>query len=258
MRWHRSQTLVWVVVSLVGVGLGAPACGDETAPGIDPTLPEPVGSKGALRYASAFDGPESVEGWVMEGPGQLRFEAGGMEMFAPDDAGHHVFWSPVEFPESFVAEWTLQNLNLNEGLCIVFFGATGREGEDLFDPALPERDGTYAQYTNGAIDTYHVSYYADGRPNPEREISHLRKSHGFHLVQQGEPGVPLGSTREHQVRLVKLDEHLAMYVDDRLIINWVDDGRHGAPLGAGRIGLRQMRWTRFRYRDFAVWDVLEP
>jgi len=30
-----------------------------------------------------------------------------------------VFWCPREFPESFVAEWTMQNLEIDAGLSII-------------------------------------------------------------------------------------------------------------------------------------------
>lgn len=47
-----------------------------------------------------------------------------------------------------------------------------------------------------------------------------------------------------------------MFVDDRKIIDWTDDGkRFGPVLGAGKIGFRQMRWSHFRYRDFKVWQL---
>ncbi|MGH7577374.1 MAG: DUF1961 family protein, partial [Longimicrobiales bacterium] len=64
---------------------------------------------GALIYESAMAGESDVDGWVMEGPGDVRFEDGWMTMFSrrPDGPeGHHVFWSPIDFPESFIAEWT--------------------------------------------------------------------------------------------------------------------------------------------------------
>jgi hypothetical protein len=56
--------------------------------------------------------------------------------------------------------------------------------------------------------------------------------------------------------LVKKDNQISMTVDGREIINWVDDGQeYGPVLGGGKIGLRQMKWTHFRYRNFKVFAI---
>lgn len=246
---HGAVVLLGAFVGVVLAG----CAGD--APGLDPDLAPPTFERGALLYTTTFDSPEAVDGWVMEGPGVVEHRDGGLEMFSPDERYHHVYWAPPILPSSFVAEWTVRNLEVDAGLCIVFFAATGRHGEDIFDPALRSRNGTFTQYTNGDIANYHISYYADGKSDPQRETANLRRNPGFHHVQAGGPGVPLFDTEPHRVRLVKLEAHIAMYVDDRLIVNWVDDGGHGAPLEGGRLGLRQMQWTRFHYSDLSIWEA---
>src|SRR5690606_40780424 len=65
--------------------------------------------KGKLLYEKALANEGDVAGWVMEGPGTVKFSDGWMEMFAPEQEWHHVFWCPENFPESFVAEWEMQN-----------------------------------------------------------------------------------------------------------------------------------------------------
>jgi hypothetical protein len=192
----------------------------------------------------------------MEGPGQLRFKDGWMEMFSPDEKWDHVFWCPKEFPESFIAEWEVQNLDTSKGLVIVFFAARGTGGRDIFDASMPKRDGTFKYYNKGEIDCYHVSYYSNNPKLPDRGDSHLRKDPMNALLCQGEAGVATRSTEEHKVRLVKDGAHITMYVDERKIIDYTDDGKQYGPVyGAGRIGLRQMRWTDFRYRNFTVWEL---
>jgi hypothetical protein len=50
-----------------------------------------------------------------------------------------------------------------------------------------------------------------------------------------------------------------MFVDDRKIIDYTDDGKKFGPVyTSGKIGFRQMRWTDFRYRDFKVWEIKNP
>lgn len=213
--------------------------------------------KGELIYENSLASKEVVSNWKMEGPGVVEFKDGWMEMYSPDEKFHHVFWCPEDFPESFIAEWELQNLETDAGLVILFFSAKGKNGEDIFDPAFPARDGTFNQYTKSdRFNCYHISYYANGRDNPGREISHLRKNSGFHLVQQKEPGIPVNSTAIHKIQLVKNDNRIEMFVDGRKIIDWMDDGKtYGEVLGSGKMGFRQMQWTHFRYRNFKVWNL---
>lgn len=192
----------------------------------------------------------------MEGPGQTEFKEGWMHLYSPNEEGHHVFWCPEDFPGTFIAEWELQNEEPDAGLCIVFFAAKGINGEDIFDPSLKQRDGVFRQYTKSDLNAYHISYYANGKDSPGREISHIRKNAGFHLVQQGEPGIPVSSTDIHKVQLVKDNNRILMYVDGRKIIDWTDDGKeYGPVLQGGKLGLRQMQWTHFRYRNFRVWEL---
>lgn len=222
------------------------------------TLPIPGISKGELLYESSMGSPESVKNWVMEGPGKISFADGWMKMWSPDEEWQHVFWAPENFPESFIAQWEMQNLHTEAGLTIVFFAATGPNGEDVMDPSLPERDGTFSFYNNDVLSNYHISYYANNPENAKRPQSHLRKNSGKHVVAKGPIGIEHHSTAVHQVTLMKNKNNIVLYVDDQEIINWTDDGSiNGKVYGPGRIALRQMEWSVFRYRNFRVWSVAE-
>lgn len=211
-----------------------------------------------LIYQSAMDTEASVRGWVMEGPGEVKFADGWMEMRSPDEEMHHVYWCPETLPSDFMAQWEMQNLHLEAGLCIVFFAATGLEGEDVMDASLPKRDGTFKQYNDGELKNYHISYYANTPNVPDRPVTRLRKNPGKHIVQEGPPGIEVESDRVHQITLIKNGAHIRLFVDDRLIIDWTDNGEiNGPPLGAGKFALRQMQWTQFRYRNFKVWSLKE-
>lgn len=221
-------------------------------------MAKPDPQKGVLLYENPLADKQSMDDWVMEGPAVTEFRDGWMHMFSPEKKGHHVFWCPEDFPDSFIAEWELQNMEPDAGLCIVFFSATGIHGEDVFDPSLKERDGVFSKYTKSDLNNYHISYYANGKDNPGRQISHLRKNAGFNLVHYGQDGIPVHSTDIHKMRLIKQENRIMMYADDRRIIDWTDDGKeHGPALGGGKIALRQMQWTHFRYRNFRVWELRE-
>lgn len=212
-----------------------------------------------LVYSNDLSTRSDISGWVMEGPGQTVFRDGWMEMYSINEEWHHVLWCPEIFPESFTAEWELQNINPKAGLLIVFFASTGINGEDIFDASLPPRDGTFRYYTKDRLRNYHISYYANNPKNPDREFAHLRKNPGFALVETGSEGVSKHSTSIHKARLVKDGGHITFFVDGHKVIDWFDDGSTFGPVhGAGRIGFRQMQWSRFRYRNFSIWKHEDP
>jgi rhamnogalacturonyl hydrolase YesR len=159
--------------------------------------------KGKQLYENTFAAQQDVSDWIMEGPGKIEFRENWMHLYSPKEEGHHVFWCPEDLPASFISEWELQNIETDAGLCIIFFAAKGINGEDIFDPAFPERDGTFRQYTRSKhFNNYHISYYANGKDKPAREISHLRKNSGFNKVQIGEPGIPVESKAIHKMKLI--------------------------------------------------------
>lgn len=219
---------------------------------------EQIPAAGDVLYAATFADQQSATGWRMEGNAVVEFRDGWMEMYSPDKSAHHVFWGPEDFPDNFVATWQVQNLAIESGLLIVFFAATGENGEDIFDPALPVRDGTFDQYTEGKIKSYHLSYYANVAHEPGRSHVNLRKNNTFSLLQSGGEGIPTESVDIHNIRLIKQGAHIRLWVDDRKAIDYVDnqpivDGVDtGAAFGSGKIGLRQMQWSHFRYRNFEV------
>lgn len=214
-----------------------------------------TGRLGKVLYESTLAGPGDIEGWVMEGRGVVEFKEGGMVMRSktPDDTkGHIVHWCPTDFPGSFVATWDCKILS-DYGLNIVFFAACGENGEDIFDPRLAKRDGIFRQYTHGDIVSYHCSYYADTPGLPGRSTANLRKNNTFSLVENGPPGIPGTSEKWHTITLIKDGPRCMLMVDDRVVIDWTDQGeKYGPVLGGGKIGLRQMCWTRAVYRNLKV------
>lgn len=220
--------------------------------------------KGKLLYNNSLNTQAQINDWTMEGPGKTDFVEGWMQMHSPNEQGHHVLWCPMDFPDSFIAEWQVQNLKFDAGLVIVFFAAEGEHGQNIFSPDLKKRDGTFDQYTLGDIKSYHISYYANAAHNPNRAHANLRKNNTFTLLQEGEKGIPTLSAEPHTVTLIKNTRHIQMFIDGRKIIDYVDDKplvaetNTGPALGAGKIGFRQMQWTKFQYRNFKVWAVNNP
>ncbi|MEC9263106.1 MAG: DUF1961 family protein [Pseudomonadota bacterium] len=259
-RYPRWLVCLLLVTAAAGCSKQPATSNNNTPTATDSALTGTV-EKGALLYSNPLSSPASIADWVMEGPGELTFKDGWMQMYSPNEAMHHVFWCPEEFPDSFIAEWQAQPLTTDAGLTIVFFAAKGVDGESIFDPSLPARDGTFSQYTEGRINSYHISYYANAAHNPDRGHANLRKNNTFTLLQEGKVGIPTYSDKVHQVRLVKHHNHIQLFVDDNKVIDYTDnqpviDGVNtGAPYTSGHIGFRQMQWTHFQYRNFSVWAI---
>ena len=216
-------------------------------------------TKGKLVYSNDFSSQKKLKGWVMEGKATVEFKDKWMHIYSPNEANHHVYWCPKDFPKNFIAEWDAQNYKTDAGLCIIFFCAKGLKGQDIFDSSMPKRTtGDFEDYIRGAMNCYHVSYYANGRDHPGRLIANLRKNKGFNLIESSEPGIPINYTGVSHLKLIKNEGQILMYVDGRKIIDWLDDGKKFGPiLGEGKIGFRQMQWTHFAYKDFKVWDIAD-
>ena len=213
--------------------------------------------KGKRLYQSSLANPQSVKGWVAEGPLHLRFEEDALLMRSINDEQHTVFWCPMDFPESFIAEWDFEVLS-HYGLAIVFFAAKGENGEDIFAPSLPPRDGHFKHYIGGAITSYHISYFANVENfQMGRTDSNLRKNNKFYRVGGGPTAVLPDSKGWQRIRLVKDGNRIQLYNNDTLYVDWTDNqaGRYGKPHNDGKIGFRQMTTTTALYRNFKVWNL---
>lgn len=217
--------------------------------------------KGKQLFNFPLTDATQTQDWIMEGPGKVTYDEKGMTMIstAADDgketSGHIVYWMPHDLPENFVAQWVMQPVS-EAGLCITFFAAKGVKGEDIFDPSLKKRDGTFKHYTNSDINCYHFSYYANTPFNPGRITTNLRKNSGFRLISNGAPGIQAGSIDPHQVMLMKDGGHIVVNVDGKTILDYTDNGKTDGPvLGNGKLGLRQMRWMEARYRDLQIFEL---
>lgn len=138
-----------------------------------------------LLYSNKLSKEEDIVDFRMEGEGAVTFPMGRMRMESlldPEEGqkANLVLWCPEHFPANIAIEWEFQPIR-EPGLCILFFSATGQQGEDIFDPKLTTRTGEYQMYHHGDIHALHVSYFR--RRYPEERAFHLcnlRKSYGFH------------------------------------------------------------------------------
>jgi len=223
----------------------------------NPVSKQPISyKKQSVLYQNKFSTPDYIKDWVLEGDAKVFIKNNWLEMYSPDQKSHHVFWCPKEIPANFIAEWELQNLNTDAGLCIVFFAAKGINGKDVMHASQKKRTGIFKQYTKGDLNNYHISYYTNNPKKPDRPFSHIRKNKGFVVVQYGEKGIPADSKSIHKVQLVKKENQITMAIDGREIINWKDDNeKNGLAYQEGKIAFRQMQWSHFRYRNLKIWNI---
>jgi len=215
---------------------------------------------GEVIYSNPLARERDVDGFIMEGDGTVTFPMGRMRLESLRDPAEGqksnvVYWCPVDLPADISISWDFFPLR-EPGLAILFFAARGREGQDIFDPGLPSREGIYGQYHSGSINALHVSYFRR-RWEPERRfhLCNLRKSHGFHLVCQGpDPLPPVPDARPpYRLSLIKSGPDVYFLIDDLEIFHWTDDGKtYGPILGGGKIGFRQMAPLIAEYANLEV------
>jgi hypothetical protein len=140
-----------------------------------------------------------------------------------------------------------------DGLCILFICAANKNGQSIFEPALAKRAGNFAEYTNGDINNYLLQYYTQNPTHLEHTDNELRKNAGFALIQQTPAVIERGSPNIYKITVIKDGGKIMMFVDDKLIIDAVDNNALGtAPYSRGYIGLRQMKWTTASYDNIIV------
>lgn len=219
--------------------------------------------RGQLIYSNPLDSPEAIADFRLEGQAACSFPLGRLRMENAADPkegqkSNFVLWCPESFPADLSVEWDFWPIR-EPGLCILFFSAQGRQGEDLFDPALAQRTGEYDMYHHGDIHAFHISYFR--RRYPEERAFHLcnlRKSYGFHMVAQGADPIPpvADAAGPYRMRVDKLGAKVAFYINDLLIFEWEDDGAAFGPLlGGGKLGFRQMAPLMAEYANLKVYEL---
>jgi len=173
-------------------------------------------------------------------------------------AANFVYWCHEGFPSDIAVSWDFWPVR-EPGLCILFFSATGSNGQDLFDSSLAERKGEYRQYHSSDINALHVSYFRR-KALDERafQTCNMRKSNGFHLVCQGADPLPSVADADppYRVQVMKCEDHVIFTINDLQIFDWIDDGEtYGPRLGGGKIGFRQMAPLIGEYANLVVQRV---
>lgn len=221
--------------------------------------------KGELIYSNQLASEEDVADWKLEGSAKISTYQDNVLLeneLDPDvygDDAHWVLWCPEQFPDRIMIEWEFSPIE-EPGLCMLFFAASGKEGQDLFDQSLPLREGKYPQYHSGAINALHLSYFRHKWPDERAfRTCNLRKSYGFHLVAQAADPLPPveDAISPYHLQLVKYDGIVQFSINDLPILEWKDEGdKYGPILKGGKIGFRQMAPMKATYANLRVSHVI--
>ena len=216
-----------------------------------------------LLYSNPLACEGDLSDFTLEGRANLSFSDGRLRLENAESAAlgqkaNYVLWCRKVFPADFELEIEFRPIR-EPGLAMLFFAAAGREGQSLFDPALGERTGEYAQYHHGDINAFHLSFFRRKEPDERRfHTCNLRKSYGFYLVAQGADPIPDADDADkmYTLTLRKLGPEISFAVDGLEVLRFEDDGRTFGPLlKGGCIGLRQLAPMIGEYANLKVYGL---
>lgn len=216
-----------------------------------------------LIYENPLASNEDIKDFILEGSAGISFPQQRMRMenLMDQELGqkaNFVLWCNRDFQADIEVEWDFWPIR-EPGLCMLFFSASGRNNEDIFDQLLSVRTGEYHTYYDGDINTFHVSYFR--RKMLDERAFHtcnLRKSHGFNLVCQGADPIPSveDAAPPYHINLIKYSDQIIFKINDLVIFQWKDDGKtYGPLLGGGKIGFRQMAPMMAEYANLKVYSI---
>jgi len=227
----------------------------------NPALQFPRFVPGECLYRNPLSRDKDMEDFRWEGQPVMSFPQGALRLenglsSAEGQKANYLLWCKQKFPADLAISFEFQPL-AEPGLAMLWFRANGRGGVDLFDPALPPRNGEYSQYHSGGIDGYHASFFRRKNAVGERDFHtcNLRKSHGFHLLCQGADPLPdvADARRRYRIQVFACAGHIRFSIDDLVLYDGYDDGlRHGPVLGAGYFGIRQMAPLIAEYANLEI------
>ncbi len=216
----------------------------------------PIEPAGKVLFEDKF---ENLTNWRHEGggrmvldgsqPGTMRLECVGSRQ---GGVGAHAFCLR-DFPDGIAIEYDIKVLTKN-GLVITFFAMKGLEGEDMFSPDLPQREGYFAEYARESkLRSYHVSISRYGDEGEHTGVSNWRRNPGLHLMGDG-PDLCKEINNWYRVRIVKDGKHCQLGVNGTLAHEFTDPDELDTPLpDSGKVGFRAIgAEVRALIRNFSV------
>lgn len=222
--------------------------------------------QGSLIYSNPLSCPDSLQDFLLEGRALTSFPEGCLRLENAESAelgqkANYVLWCRKVFPADMLLEIDFRPIR-EPGLAMLFFSASGRGGQELFDPSLAPRTGEYVQYHHGDINAFHLSFFRR-KEKDERSFHtcNLRKSYGFYLAAQGADPIPDAADADgfYTLSLLKQGPDVRFAVNGLEVLSFRDDGEtYGPLLGGGCIGLRQLAPMAGEYANLRVYSTAAP
>jgi len=255
-----------------------------------------AGIKKELLFEAAFNDPENLQqeselfegdrrvrrpekDWLVEAMGTARIENGslilesekepelqrwenGAPVWEPGKHQKHVVvWLTRRMPDNILVEYTMEPVDSQQGLHILFFAARGPDGGSIFQPGLKAREGDFRNYIFNAEEyqSYHISWWSSPQ-TADRRSSNLRKNNNFYLLTSGDDRINRKGEKPYRMRLLKQGGRIQGEVDGVKVIDYLDEGTVFGPVFTdGYLGLRMMGQSKkITIRDFKVWRIHEP
>ncbi len=253
------------------------------------------GFKKELLFEAAFDHPENIEteealfegdqrvrqpskDWLVEAMGTARIQdeslilesennpelqrwENGAPIWEPGKHQKHVVvWLTKRMPDNILVEYTMEPVDSQQGLHILFFAARGPEGVSIFQEGLKAREGDFRNYilNPDEFQSYHISWWSSPQ-TADRRSSNLRKNNNFYLLSSGDDRINRKGEKPYRIRLLKQGGRIQGEVDGVKVIDYLDKGDVFGPVFTdGYLGLRMMGQSKkISIRDFKVWKVEE-
>ncbi|MEQ9289623.1 MAG: DUF1961 family protein [Cyclobacteriaceae bacterium] len=157
--------------------------------------------------------------------------------------GHFNFWNR-KFPTQgdFSIEFEFRSLS-KAPLQMVMFCASGSNGEDIFDPAMPERYGLAHEIMYGPMAQYRISYF-----HPFRKTANMRRAPGREMVAQGRDLVSENPNDTYVCRVERKGSLVRYLVDGKEVLSFNDED----PIPGGYWGFRLMVCAKGEYDNIRI------
>ena len=249
-------TGILVLALACAAGCNHTQTADRGGAAVKPEQPTLIEPKGNVLYEEKF---ADLKSWRHEGghkllldkdePGALRLECIGS---GQGKKGTQAFCL-TDFPDGIAVEFDFKALT-KKGLLLCFVAMKGINGEDMFDPKQPKREGIFNDYVrNPKLRSYHVSISRYGDKGIHTGVSNFRRNPGLNLMGQG-PDLCKEIKTWYRVRIVKDGGHVQLGVDGKLAHEFTDPQTLDTPMpGSGKVGFRAIgKDVRTLIRNFEV------
>lgn len=216
---------------------------------LDSGEPAVLPERGALVHETLFC--ESSPDWVSYGFGEMSHNAKQGVFVVPQTTLN--LWSRQEFGGNYQVEFEYfpQSSGPANGGTFLQLSARPVAPRDPATDLMVSATGRMPDYNFG-MSCYHFSF---NRQSRERERTNFRKTgKAFYLLAVNETQQAAAS-RWHTIRAVKNGRQFLLFINNRFVLEYFDEGNQGPFLDKGHLGLRNWGGMRAWFRNLRVFEL---